>query len=69
VTSPWAFNRSIAGQKLEAHAGDGSAQQPRHVHLGEADPGGNLILTQVRKEPQQHHFALNLGQLRKQLRH
>ena len=33
------------GQELDAHVGDGPVQQPRHVHLRETHPSGDLILT------------------------
>ena len=37
--------------QLGAHAGQGAALQPGDVHLGEADPGRDLVLVQIVEEP------------------
>jgi hypothetical protein len=37
--------------QLSAHAGQGPALQPGDMHLGEADPGRDLVLVQILEEP------------------
>jgi len=37
--------------QLGAHAGQGAALQPGDMHLGEADPGRDLVLVQIVEEP------------------
>jgi hypothetical protein len=41
----------------------GPAQQPRHLHLGVADPGRDVVLVEVLVEPQDDGLALQFGQL------
>src|SRR5215211_8639444 len=48
--------------QLGAQAGQGAALQPGDVHLGEADPGCDLILVQVLEEPQQDDLTFQLWQ-------
>jgi hypothetical protein len=38
--------------QLGTHPGQGTALQPRDVHLGAADPGRDFVLVQVLEEPQ-----------------
>src|SRR5215211_1038231 len=58
---PWKQPPS-ADQELGAQPPQGAAQQPRHVHLGAADPGGDVVLVEVVEEAQDHDLALRLGQ-------
>src|SRR5829696_358193 len=53
---------SLVDEQLVSHAAKGAAQQPRDVHLGAPDPGGDVVLVQVVEEPQDHDLALRLGQ-------
>ena len=59
--------RSRSGfHQLGAHAGQGPALEAGHVHLGEADPGRDLVLVQVLEEPQDDNLAFQLRELRHQ---
>src|SRR5512132_4066208 len=59
--------RPSGDQELGAQAAQGAAQQPRHVHLGAADPGGDVVLVEVVEEAQDHDLPLRLGQAVQQL--
>jgi hypothetical protein len=54
-------HRSLAWSglhQLGTHPRQGAALEPGDVHLGAADPGGDLILVQVLEEPQHDDLTL-----------
>ena len=55
----------VGGQALP-ELGEGPGQQPRHVHLGDAELGGDLRLGHVAEEPQQQDPLLARRQLLQQ---
>src|SRR4029450_8487760 len=57
----------LADQELGAQPLQGAAQQPRHVHLGAADPCGDVVLVEVVEEAQDHDLAPQGGQALEQL--
>ena len=50
-------------EQLGAELCQGARQQPRDVHLGDADALSDLGLSQLAEEPQHHDHALAFGQL------
>ena len=50
-------------EQLDAQLRQGVRQQPRDVHLGNADALGDLGLSHLAEEPQHHDHALAFGQL------
>src|SRR5689334_19114524 len=52
----------LVGLELAAHPGEGVADQPRHVHLGDPDPLGDVRLRQALEEAQVQDGPLARGQ-------
>src|SRR6266545_3652075 len=52
----------LVGEQSRPQRGQGAVQQARDVHLGDAQPGGDLRLGHAAEEPQVQDAALALGQ-------
>ena len=71
-TVDWVMVRGLAGRsgrgvlQTAAHSSEGRAQQPGNVHLGTANPFGDLRLGEVAGEPHGDHPEFPLRQFRQQ---